>query len=192
MERVMRIPKILICILIPISLLGCAKKVVANISDDRKAYILSQPHGWIEIELTDNNIPSTIKPAELTAEESSEWKPSPPSCFLLVRLNNEKFLYEDIFAFGASPPYMVETGFRFPAPIGAFKLEIYYGGCDVEVKDGKPKQSSHKLISDIEVMEDWVTTVFTDGDAITIDPPRANTVITIDDVYKKLEKLSDK
>ncbi len=188
----MRIPIILICLLIPISLFGCAKKVVANISDDRKAYILSQPHGWIEIELTDNNIPSTIKPAELTAEESAEWKPSPPSCFLLVRLNNEKFLYEDIFAFGASPPYMVETGFRFPSPIGAFKLEIYYGGCDVEVKDGKPEKASHKLISDIEVIEDWVTTVFTDGDVITIDPPRANTVITIDDVYKKLEKLSDK
>jgi hypothetical protein len=188
----MKIANILICLLIPIFLFGCAKKVVANISEDRKAYILSQPHGWIEIELMDNNIPSAIKPAELTAEESAEWKPSPPSCFLLVRLNNEKFLYEDIFPFGASPPYIAETGFRFPTPIGAFKLEIFYGGCDVELKDGEPMQSSRKLTSEIEVVEGLITTVFTSGDSLTIDPPRENNVITLDDVYKKLEKIADK
>jgi len=188
----MKIANIVICLLIPVFLFGCAKKVVANISEDRRAFILSQPHGWIEIELMDNNIPSVIKPAELTAKESAEWKPSPPSCFLLVRLNNEKFLYEDIFPFGASPPYIVETGFRFPAPIGTFKLEIYYGGCDVELKDGEPKQASRTLISKIEVNEGWVTKVFTSGDSITIDPPIENNVITLDDVYKKLENITDK
>jgi hypothetical protein len=188
----MKITNILICLLMLISLLGCAKNVVANISEDRKAYILSQPHGWIEIELVDDNIPSAIKPAELPAEDAAQWKPSPPSCFILVRLNNEKFLYEEIFPFGASPPYIVETGFRFPAPVGAFELEIYYGGCDVELKDGEPIQSSQKLFSEIEVDEGWVTTVFTSGDSITIDPPRANTVITLDDVFKKLQKIADK
>jgi hypothetical protein len=71
-------------------------------------------------------------------------------------------------------------------------LEIYYGGCDVELKDGEPMQSSRKLISEIEVDEGRVTTVFTSGDSITIDLPRENNVITLDDVYKKLENIADK
>lgn len=105
----MKIEHIILTAFILLTVLGCAKKVVANISESRKAYITSQPHGWIEVELFDDNIPSKAKPKELTPEEAADWKPSPPSCHLVVFLNNEKFLYEDIFPYGQAPPYVVET-----------------------------------------------------------------------------------
>lgn len=189
----MKIEHWVVFFLILLTVLGCAKKVVANISESRKAYITSQPHGWIEVELFDDNIPAKEKPKDLTPEEAAEWKPSPPSCHLVVYLNNEEFLSEDIFPYGQAPPYSVNTGFRFPAPIGVFALEIYYLGCDVEQSEGDTqiKPSRKILSSEIDIIENNVTTVFTSGDSIKIDEPRENTVITIDDVYKQLKAMSN-
>jgi len=186
----MKTVNMLVFLLIVLPIFGCAKKVVANISDSRKAYILSQPHGFVEIEFVDNEIPSKITPKDLTPEEAGEWKPSPPSCHLVVYLNNEKFLFEDIFPFGQSPPYFVETGFRFPAPIGAFVMEIYYAGCDVEPGEDGLQATSKKLSVEIDVMEGFVTPVYITGDSITMDPQRADTVVTLDDIYKRLDKLT--
>lgn len=190
----MKIEHIVIIFCIMLTVLGCAKKVVANISESRKAYITSQPHGWVEVELFDDQIPSIEKPKDLPPEEAAKWKPSPPSsCHLVVYLNNEKFLSEDIFPYGDSPPYIVETGFRFPAPIGVFSLQVYYMGCDVELveKESSFDPSVRKLSSEIEIIEGYVTTVFTTGDSIKIDLPRENEVITLDDVYNHLKSIGN-
>lgn len=189
----MKFEHLVVFFLILISALGCAKKVVANISESRKAYITSQPHGWVEVELFDDNIPSREKPKDLTPEEAAEWRPSPPSCHLVVYLNNERFLSEDIFPYGQAPPYIVETGFRFPAPIGIFAIDIYYFGCDVEQVEGETQSdpSLKILSSEIEIVEDHVSTVFTSGDSIKLDPPREYEVITLDDIYRQLKAISN-
>ncbi len=68
----MKIEHIAVIFCIMLTVLGCAKKVVANISESRKAYITSQPHGWVEVELFDDQIPSIEKPKDLPPEEAAK------------------------------------------------------------------------------------------------------------------------
>ncbi len=172
----------LFTIMIVLSFTGCAK---ANISRSREAFILSQPHGWIDIAISDLNIPAELPPKNIKPEDKLEWVPKPPSCYFIVKLNNEEFLYEPIFPFGKEAPYKVDTGFRFPAPIGVFELTIHYENCDIE--DGEMTDSEFSSI--ISIDERMITSIFFDGDLINILEQKENDEVTLEDIYNKLEKL---
>jgi hypothetical protein len=167
-----------------LSFVGCAKAVTQT----RDAYILAQPHGWIEIEVLDTEVFAIPMPPDLTEEERANWQPTPPACLLTVTLNNEQFISENIFPFGEESPYKVDTGFRFPAPIGDFKITLTYSGCDIE--DGE--SISITLSSKIIVYENKVTPITFDGEKISVVEAEENTVITLDDIYNKLEDIEEK
>ena len=180
----MKILSSIVMFFLCLSFVGCAKAVTQT----RSAYILAQPHGWIEIEVVDTNVFAKPIPPDLTEEEKADWKQVPPSCFLIVSLNNENFISENIFPFGEESPYKVDTGFRFPAPIGVFKISLTYSGCDIE--DGE--SISITLSSKITVYENKVTPITFDGAKISMVEPEENTVITLEDIYKKLEDIEEK
>ena len=158
---------------------GCAN---ANVSRNREAYILSQPHGWIKIAVTDSSVPSALPPRDLKSDQKTEWEPRPPSCSFIIKLNNERFLYETIFPFGENPPYKVDTGFRFSAPVGEFDIEILYTGCDVE----NDETASISISAVIEIIEDLVVPISFNGERFEINEPFENTEITLEDIYQKL------
>lgn len=176
----MNLKSIMVTILLVISCFGCAS---ANVSKSREAYILSQPHGWLEITVTDENVPSVLPPKDLPADKMTSWKPEPPSCFFLIELNNEKFLYESIFPFGDNPPYMVDTGFRFPVPVGELELTVRYVGCDIE----DDARGSISYSSTIYIEEKMVTPVLFDGISFYFNDNQKNNVITLEDIYNKIE-----
>jgi hypothetical protein len=107
---------------------------------------------------------------------------------MVVSLNNESFISESIFPFGDEAPYIVETGFRFPAPIGDFKITITYSGCDL--KEGKETSISYS--SFISVFENMVTPLLFNGEALAIGESENNNIVTLEDIYKKLETIEEK
>ena len=178
----MRNLNVFITILIVLSFTGCAK---ANISRSREAYILSQPHGWIEITISDIDIPSELPPKDMKPEDKAKWEPKPPICYFIVKLNNERFLQESIFPFGSVAPYEVDTGFRIPAPVGEFELVIQYVDCDI--KDEEMASVSFSAVVTID--ENMVTSIFFYGDSIEILGQKENDEVTLKDIYKKLDEL---
>ena len=177
----MNLRSIIATTLLVISFSGCAR---ANVSKSREAYILSQPHGWIEITVTDENVPSVLPPKELPPDKMESWEPEPPSCRFLVELNNENFLYESIFPFGDEPPYIVDTGFRFPVPVGELDINIQYVGCDIENEDS----ASISFSSTIFIEEEMVSPIIFDGTSFYFTEIQGNTVITLEDIYNKLDQ----
>ena len=89
---------LVLAVLVP----GCATAS----SEDRRAYILAHPHGWVEITISDPHIPD-VPPAE---DSNDPWQP-PSSCGVSVELNDEPVLYEAAYASGESAPYSATTGF---------------------------------------------------------------------------------
>jgi hypothetical protein len=81
---------------------------------------------------------------------------------------------------GDTPPYSAATGFRFPAPVGPALLAVQYRGCDVA--DGKASTTSAELYVDVE--ENRVIEVHFDGASLAAEPPRDDTVVTLDDIYE--------
>jgi len=152
---------IVVSMLITISLCGCAR---ANVTQNREAYILSQPHGWIEITVKDVNVPSVLPPKDLPPENITSWKSQPPDC--------------------DAPPYRVDTGFRFPAPVGDFRIEIIYSGCNVETEKSAPISFS----TTITIEENKVVPALFDGFSFIFNEIEENDVITLEDIYQKLNE----
>jgi len=181
----MKIHSTIMALIMVISVSGCAR---ANVSKSREAYILSQPHGWIKITVTDENVPSDLPPKDLPADKKEHLEPKPPSCSFIVKLNNERFLYESIFPFGNEPPYIVDTGFRFPAPVGNFEIIIQYQGCDIENEEMTTLSFSYA----ISVDENMVTPISFDGESFSIGDIEENSVITLEDIYQEIKQINEK
>ena len=49
-----------------------------------------------------------------------------------ISLNREPLAWGQAYPTGEQPPYSVQTGFRFPAPVGPASFSVIYSGCDVE------------------------------------------------------------
>jgi hypothetical protein len=104
---------------------SCAK----SIPIERRDYILSKPHGWINLTITDTSIPNVkvINDNIISFEK-------PTYCTISVKVNGEKFIILDVFPDGPEAPYSVNSGFRFPVPVGEQNLAISYSGCRVDEK----------------------------------------------------------
>jgi hypothetical protein len=142
---------------------------------ERREYILSRPHGWIEVSIADDRIPMVP-----TSDEDPRTLVSPDSCSIAVRLDREPYASIEVFPSGDRPPFAVKSGVRFPAPLGPALMEVSYSGCDVA--DGKKSGTSAQLY--VGVAESRVTDVAFDGSALTAGAPRDDSVVTLDDLYQ--------
>ena len=115
--------RFLLLLVMGMCLPGCATAS----SDDRRAYILAHPHGWVEVTISDSKIPD-VPPGE---DAQDPWV-RPYSCGVSVSLNEEPILREAAYPSGDAAPYSASTGFRFPAPVGDTELELSYRRCRVE------------------------------------------------------------
>ena len=152
---------------------GCATAS----SEDRRAYILAHPHGWVEITISDPFIPD-VPPGE---DSDDPWL-RPSSCGVSVKLNNEPILYEAAYPSGQSAPYAASTGFRFPAPAGATDLRLSYSRC--RVTDGKT--DSLELSAILFIEEGQTHEVVFNGAEIVVRPPHPNEVVTLEDIYEAI------
>ena len=152
---------------------GCATAS----SEDRRAYILAHPHGWVEITISDPYVPD-IPPAE---DSDDPWQ-RPSSCGVSVELNDEPILYGSAYPSGPSAPYSASTGFRFPAPVGATELRFSYSRC--RVADGETVSLDLSAVLLIE--EDQTHEVVFDGADIAVRAPHPNEVVTLEDIYEAI------
>jgi len=152
---------------------GCATAS----SEDRRAYILAHPHGWVEITIFDPYVPD-VPPAE---DSDDPWQ-RPSSCGVSVELNDEPILYGSAYPSGESEPYSASTGFRFPAPIGATALRFSYSRC--RVADGET--SSLELPAVLLIEEDQTHEVLFDGTELAVRAPHPNEVVTLEDIYEAI------
>jgi hypothetical protein len=146
----------------------------STMEPERRDYILSRPHGWIELSIDDVDVPLVPE-----SEESSKLVP-PRACYVEARLDREPYASIAVFPAGAQAPFAVKSGVRFPAPLGPALLEVTYTGCDVE--SGKPSETSAQLY--VAVAESRVTEVAFDGSSLSASAPRDDTVVTLDDIYE--------
>lgn len=175
----MKITPVLLSIIIVLSFSGCA---MANVSKSREAFIVSQPHGWISIFFVDPDIPAYVQ----TDKQGEQKEYIPSLCSLTVKINNERFLYESIFPYGEAPPYSVDTGFRFAAPVGKYQMEIDYYGCDVD----NDEITGVSTVINITIVENMVTPIKYNGSLFEIGEIEKNEVVSLDDIYNKISKLT--
>jgi hypothetical protein len=147
----------------------------ASTSEQRRDYILAHPHGWVEVSLDDRAVPQVPK-----SEDEPGSRVRPESCAVQVLVDREPFTYGSAYPIGDSPPYSARTGFRFPAPAGQSRVEVSYSGCDVE--SGKVSGVIAELTIAIE--QDRVSELRFDGSQLVALPPREDSVITLEDVYR--------
>ncbi len=173
---------IITVILLNFFIVGCGQ---AEITQPRLDYILAQDHGWVELDIEDNEVSANFSKndkGEITG-------PHAPSCYISIKVNNEPFIRESIFTSGDEPPYKVKTGFRFPVPTGISMLDLYYSGCAETDKEGERRSTtSIELTIDIEM----VSSITFDGTDLLLNEIEPNQIVTLEDIDNKLQQLNEK
>ena len=154
------------------ALLSCA----ASLDQSRREYILSRPHGWLELSLLDRAVPDVARD-----ENEPQQRARPDSCVIELRVDREPFFRMDVFPTGERAPYQVDSGFRVPAPVGAQHIEVAYRGCD-ESQPGDRSEVGAEL--ELALPENQVIELHYDGERLWQDPARADEVIKLEDVYE--------
>jgi hypothetical protein len=160
---------------------GCARAVTL----EREAYILARDHGWIELSFEDEGVPGFPRD-----REAKDFTLVPPYCSLRVSVNNEPFLSETIYPFGEVPPFRVDSGFRFAVPVGELTVELTYRGCHPVEGDKGTEPEVLALVTKIE--KGMVTALAYRAGRLYFEGIHKNTVITLGDVYDRLQLLEDK
>lgn len=155
---------------------GCAMAV----SPSRESYILAKPHGWIELTVVDQQIP-----ARPPGKEEDNPAPKPPWCKIRVEFNREDFLSDPLFPLGDTPPYYLDTGFRFAVPVGRGTLVVRYNDC--RVQDGK--LSDKRFVTQVEIQEGFITPVLLNGEDLMVGALTPNTKATLEEVNQRLINL---
>ena len=168
---------LLLPILFNLFIISCA---TAGVSESRLAYITSREHGWIELSVQDSAIPP--RPPE---ENETEYVPGPPFCYITAKLNNEEFIREEVYPFGDQPPYKLDTGFRFPVPVGEFRIDVIYMGCKVVENE----ETIIEYTAYANIGKDIVTPIQFDGEFLSVGTPFKNTVITLKDIDNRLKRV---
>lgn len=165
-----------IIVIVNFTLAGCASAA----SPARLDYILSKPHGWVELTVVDEAIPAA--PPEKDKQQNT---PQPPKCHIAAEINREHFFSESLYPIGENPPYRLNTGYRFAVPLGRGKLVVNYSNCDV--KDGKSIELSYKTT--ITVEEGNVTPVQFNGVNLTVGTNQENSNATLEEINNRLKKI---
>ena len=172
----MRATVAILVVVVNFAIVGCANAV----SPPREAYILAREHGWLDITVSDPDVP-----AAPPTDDQKDYRIQPPSCRLSVYLNEERFLSEAISPVGDQPPYRVETGFRFAAPVGQAALRIEYFGCDVV--EGKGSGVSDSTL--VEIRQDLVVPIIFDGLSMFVEGLREDEAVTLEKLDTRLDRI---
>jgi hypothetical protein len=170
MKRTLKLS--LLCLLSCIS--GCATAV----SPARESFILSKPHGWIEISINDYSVPAR-PPRE------GEEQPVPLSCSISIKVNHEHFLTDELYPTGQTSPYSINSGFRIAVPAGELNVEVSYRGC--KIIEGEVK--GYEIEAPAVIQEGYVTPVSFDGVSLTVGTPETNKAITLESINERLENI---
>lgn len=112
-----------------LSLVFPAASCARSLPIERRDYILSRPHGWINLTIIDASIPNV----KVIKDDKSFFE-KPSYCTVSAKINGENYFALDVFPDGPEAPYSVNSGFRFPVPVGDQNLTITYSGCRVNEK----------------------------------------------------------
>jgi hypothetical protein len=151
---------------------SCARAI----SQERRDYILAHPHGWVELSFNDYQIPSI--PVQ---EKKKTVFLKPEQCRVTVEIDDEPYFSDSVYPFGEVEPYRVESGFRFPAPVGLTSLRFFYSGCDVGEKE--EESGSVEQLVEITVQENMVHNLAFDGTSLTTSEVTPNKAVTLEDIY---------
>jgi hypothetical protein len=141
---------------------------------ERREYILSRPHGWLEITVADSAIPMVPVSDEDRTLIRPRW------CHLDIRLGNEPYVDGTLYPDGAEAPFRVSSGFRVPVPVGPVTITGGYSGCDYA--DGKTDGVDYSV--EIVVYESMVTELSFDGTTMNVGPTRNDTAVTLERIYE--------
>jgi hypothetical protein len=147
----------------------------ASLPIERREYILSRPHGWIELTVEDSAIPLV----PFSDEDPKLVRPS--SCYLSVLLDREPFVEGQLYPDGETEPFRVRSGFRFPVPVGTVAISGEYSGCDVG-ENGKLETWSYETT--VPVSDSMVTELEWDGRRISVGATRPDTAGTLERIYE--------
>jgi hypothetical protein len=168
--------------LLALAILFIPATACAGASVDRRAYILAHPHGWVELTIFDSQVPD-IPPRR----DDGEWGKL-GDCSVHVYINSEPLLRDSAYPDGEAAPYVVDTGFRFPAPVGDSDVGLNYVGCRVEDEEKATVDSSTTL----RIEEDQMHELRFDGSSLSALAPVPNEVITLEDVYEAVTGSANK
>jgi hypothetical protein len=140
---------------------GCGR---ADISDERKNYILANEHAWVEL---------SVDIAPQSIEQTSS------NCILEVTVNGERFLSEPLFPSGAIEK-SIKTGFLFAAPAAKSEVTLNYSQCQKQ-----PKVAAVSL--DLPV--DTLAKLKFDGTSISATAPVAYKPVTLSEVSNNLGRI---
>ena len=140
---------------------------------ERRDYILSRPHGWVEITIEDAAIPV------VPVSDDDPTLARPDYCRLEVLLDSEPYVDGALYPDGEREPFHVRSGFRVPVPVGRVSLTGAYRGCDV--LDGKRGQVEYAV--EVTVAESMVTELSFDGETMHVGATRADTAVTLERIY---------
>ena len=165
--------------LVLVIMAGCARAV----SRPREAYILARDHGWIELTLTDQDIPAApVEPARGQPPPPAQ----PPYCSVKVTVDGESFLDEVVYPKGDQPPYRASTGFRLPVPTGLLSVELSYHGCHPVAGQEEQARTASAQVS---VPKDMVAVLRYDGAVIIQGETKRNDAVTLEEISAKIDAL---
>jgi hypothetical protein len=150
---------------------GCA----TALSQERRDYILAHPHGWVELSVKDEKIPDV--PVE---EDGKEVLEKPSSCRVRIEIDEEPYFGDYVYPHGEEQPYVVDSGFRFPVPVGEVELAVSYSGCDIE--EGERATRETGIVVNIE--EGTALDVAFDGQSLVAGVASPDTKVTLEDIYE--------
>ncbi len=136
---------------IPVAaLLGCA-----SAPEQPALPALDPGQGWVELTLADTKVPADPVLS------------GPPDCHLLVDLDETTVFSRPIEPAGSSPPYTVDSTFRFAAEPGDHTATVLYSGCRVF----KSQLDSREARIPISVQRGRLTSLHFDGSTIRARSP---------------------
>jgi hypothetical protein len=162
----------LFLIVLPIT--ACAN----SLQIERRDYILSKPHGWISLSITDLEIPNILDP-----ETKKLVKPS--RCYLSVLANSEMFLSAPLYPDRSESPYSITSGFRFPIPTGPQNLEIEYSGCKASEKGST---SDIKSTIKLNISNDMVYEIKYASETFSLESEIPDEEVTLKEIYEAVKK----
>lgn len=138
--------------------------------EERRAYVRARAHGWVEITLADLAIP----PVAAGDPEAPVWV-RPVQCSLSVELDGEPWFTSSLYPQGESAPYFLQSGFRFPAPVGPQNLRLTYSGC---------RATAVVLIAPLLVQPGTLYELVFDGSELDALPARPDREVSLEDIYE--------
>jgi hypothetical protein len=168
-----------LCLLIATAALACA----SSLPIERRDYVLAHPHGWVEIAIDDRGVPLVPETENRDGKTVvMDWV-KPEICYASVRVDGEDYVDStQVFPQGDRAPFRADSGIRFPVLVGMPVLKLRWSGCRVK---GEETESVEQEIF-IAVERDLVTDVQFDGTQLSTAAPRADTVVSLDDVYEAI------